>query len=79
MYAPITKNQEKQTKIITEGQQNQLEAIQNQTDEIKAITSLPSTISYTNRKINNQLLNLQSEDEFHDSGDSINRSVIFNI
>ena len=42
IYAPITKNQEKQTEIIKEGQENQLKAIQDQTDQIKAIT-LPST------------------------------------
>ena len=28
IYAPITKNQEKQTEIIKEGQENQLKAIQ---------------------------------------------------
>ena len=43
IYAPITKNQEKQTEIIKQGQKDQIEAIQNQTNEIKAITSLPST------------------------------------
>ena len=37
IYAPITKNQQEQTKIIKEGQENQLKAIQDQTDEIKAI------------------------------------------
>ena len=53
IYAPITKNQEKQTEIIKERQENQLKAIQDQTDQIKAITSLPSTSAIdTNRKNN---------------------------
>ena len=38
IYAPITKNQQEQTKIIKEGQENQLKSIQDQTDQIKAIT-----------------------------------------
>ena len=36
IYAPITKNQQEQTKIIKEGQENQLKAIQDQTDQIKS-------------------------------------------
>ena len=68
IYAPITKNQEKQTEIIKEGQENQLKAIQDQTDQIKAITSLPSTsaIESTERSIP-AIESSQSEDEFHDA------------
>ena len=53
IYAPMTKNQQEQTKIIKEGQENQLKAIQDQTDQIKALTSLPSTsaIEPTERSI----------------------------
>ena len=66
IYAPLTKNQEKQTKIIKEGQQNQLKAIQDQTDQIKALTS-PSTsaIESTERSIP-AIESSQSEDEHHD-------------
>ena len=67
IYAPITKNQKEQTEIIKEGQENQLKAIQDQTDQIKAIT-LPSTsaIEPTERSIP-AIESSQSEDEFYDS------------
>ena len=65
IYAPITKNQEKQTEIIKEGQKNQLKAIEDQTDQIKAITSLPST-SALPEKIIPAIESSQSEDEFYD-------------
>ena len=65
IYAPITKNQEKQTEIIKEGQENQLKAIQDQTDQIKAITSLPSTSALQQKK-SIPAIESQSEDEFHD-------------
>ena len=69
IYAPLTKNQKEQTQIIKEGQQNQLKAIQNQTDQIKAITSLPSTsaIEPTERTLTPAIESSQSEDEFYDS------------
>ena len=52
IYAPITKNQQEQTKIIKGGQENQLKAIQDQTNVIKTLTS-PSTtaIEPTERSI----------------------------
>ena len=62
------KIKKEQTKIIKEGQENQLKAIQDQTDQIKAITSLPSTsaIESTERTIP-AIESSQSEDEFHDA------------
>ena len=68
IYAPITKNQEKQTEIIKEGQKNQLKAIEDQTDEIKALT-LPSTstIEQTERLSTPAIESSQSEDEFYES------------
>ena len=66
IYAPITKNQEKQTEIIKEGQENQLKAIQDQTDQIKAITSIPSTSALPEKSIP-AIESSQSEDEFYDS------------
>ena len=61
----LTKNQEKQTKIITEGQKKQLQAIEDQTNEIKALTT-PTTpaIEPTERSI--PAIESQSEDEYHD-------------
>ena len=64
IYAPITKNQQEQTKIINQGQKDQLQAIQNQTKEIKALTSSPSTSALPEKIIS--AIESQSEDEFHD-------------
>ena len=67
IYAPITKNQQEQTKIIKEGQENQLKAIQDQTDHIKAITSLPSTSAIEpTERTTPAIESSQPEDEFHD-------------
>ena len=67
IYAPVTKNQEKQTEIIKQGQKDQIEAIENQTNEIKAITSLPSTSSIeSTERTTPAIESSQSEDEFHD-------------
>ena len=60
IYAPITKNQQEQTKIIKEGQENQLKAIQDQTDQIKAIT-LPSTSTIEPTEDQYQQLNLLNQ------------------
>ena len=67
MPLSLKTNKNKQ-KIIKEGQENQLKAIQDQTDQIKAITSLPSTsvIEPTEKSIP-AIESSQSEDEFHDS------------
>ena len=61
LYAPITKNQIEQTKIITEGQKNQLQAIQDQTNEIKALTS---TSALPEERLTPAIESSQSEDEF---------------
>ena len=68
IYAPFTKNQKEQTEIIKLGQENQLKAIQDQTDQIKAITSLPSTSTIEpTERLTPAIESSQSEDEFYDS------------
>ena len=37
IYAPFTKNQQEQTKIIKEGQEKQLKAIEDQTESDKSV------------------------------------------
>ncbi len=56
-YAPITKLQEKQTEVIKQGQDEQLEALQNHTETLKAITAPP---------IEDKILEAAIEDEDED-------------
>ena len=65
IYAPITKNQEKQSEIIKQGQENQIKAIQDQTNEIKALTN-PSINIEDYERMSPAIESSQSEEEFHD-------------
>ena len=65
-YAPKTKNQTEQTKIIKEGQKNQLQAIQNQTNYIEAL-KIP-TLPETAEQPTDRLSISSQEDEFRDVG-----------